>query len=151
MDEESNLNLLYDGGVKSKPLFPLILNENNEFVGRELGHHSISAISEWADMVYFDFGKQKKSDRCNSSIYLKYLCIQECGSVLQISMYFHSTSNVRPSFDGLFFFHVDRRQSGWLVIDYVHHENNCTCVCKLSSKIVASLYGPYFRSTRPYF
>ena len=33
MNEETNRNLLYEGGVKSKPLFPLNLNENNEFVG----------------------------------------------------------------------------------------------------------------------
>ena len=104
MDEESNLNLLYEGGVKNIPIFPVILNENNEFVGRNLGHNSISAISEWADMVYFFLGKQKKACLYNNSTYLKYLCTQNCGSYLQISMYFHSTSNVRPSFDGLLFF-----------------------------------------------
>jgi hypothetical protein len=102
--KETNLNLLYEEGVKSQPLFPLILNENNEWVGRELGHNSISAISEWLDMVYLFLGKQKKACLSNNSTYLKYLCTQNCGSYLEISMYFHSTSNVRPSFDGLLFF-----------------------------------------------
>ena len=83
------LRLLYEGGDKTKPLSPMITNEKGELVGRNLGLNSTKDISEWAGMVYFRAGKNKKSDEHDNSNCRKFLCDCEgCDSTLQTSMLF---------------------------------------------------------------
>lgn len=92
MAKVADLNLLYDGGDKSKPLSPLVLNEKGEFVGRKLGHNSAVDISEWVDMVYLCAGKNKIQDKNNNNRCRKYNCDDKnCGSKLQTSMLFSFT------------------------------------------------------------
>lgn len=87
MADVGDLNLLYEGGDKSKPLSPLFINANGDKVGRYLGHNSTKDISEWADMVYLLDGKNKIQNKNNNNRCRKYHCDDKnCGSFLQTSM-----------------------------------------------------------------
>lgn len=89
MAEVPDLKLLYEGGDKSKPLSPLVTNENGALVGRNLGHNSPVVISEWVDMVYVEAGKNKIAHKNNNNRCRRYDCDDKnCGSTLQTSMLF---------------------------------------------------------------
>ena len=69
------LRLLYEDGDKTKPLSPMVTNEEGVLVGRNLGDNNTRDISEWASMVYYCAGKKKMSvKKYNNSNCRKYIC-----------------------------------------------------------------------------
>jgi len=85
------LRLLYDDGDKTKPLSPMVTNEEGVLVGRNLGDNKPCDISEWASMVYYVAGKKKKSVKnYNNNRYRKYICTGCKNSTL------HTTSMLFP-------------------------------------------------------
>lgn len=77
---------LYERGDKSKPLSPLVRNENGQLVGRVLGTNSTKDISEWVSMVYNNVGKKNNQDKNSNNRSRKYVCDDKnCTSHLVIS------------------------------------------------------------------
>ena len=88
---EPDLTLLFEGGDKSKPLSPLVLNAQGEKGGRLLGHNSTKDISEWAVMVYLCEGKNKMLGKNCNNRSRTYPCDDpNCESMLKISTLFDS-------------------------------------------------------------
>jgi hypothetical protein len=69
------LHLLYEDGVKTKPLSPLVDNpKGGAKIGRYLGMNSPKDISEWADMIFLLAKKKKRQHKNSNSRSRYYVC-----------------------------------------------------------------------------